>query len=196
MKALLACLMCLVLTVSQAFAISGGPFGGGKRHVLVTGTYAGVLIPAVDPVTGTADPNSMALFTVMILSGGEGSGTIAIFRNGFFYPNGVMQANANPASGELNAIISSMFPKTYISGSITNTFNFNANGHFGANQSGVQQPVKIVAKENPLSLADIRIRGPASISYTTELSTNNPDYAAGNSGGAIPYIVRGFKQSF
>src|SRR5947209_5149698 len=40
MKTVLGCLMCLVFTMSQSFAISGGPFGGGAGKPSTTGTYA------------------------------------------------------------------------------------------------------------------------------------------------------------
>ena len=54
MKILLACLMCLVLTMSECFALKGGP-EFGKGQVTTTGIYAGVLVPQV------AD-NSLGIF--------------------------------------------------------------------------------------------------------------------------------------
>lgn len=91
--------MCLVLTLSQSFAISGGPFGRGGPLVL-TGTYAGVLTPiavVVDPgpppVTLPPD-NSLGLFSLGIAPVGLGTGStpsnavigaVVIFRNGIVY---------------------------------------------------------------------------------------------------------------
>jgi hypothetical protein len=87
MKILLASLMCLVLGASECFAIKGGPWGGG-RQVRTTGNYAGLFIPTI------AD-NSLGIFTATIPTTGLGSGTVAFFRNGIFYP-GTLQAIVDP----------------------------------------------------------------------------------------------------
>ena len=93
MKILLACLMCPVLVVSQCFAIDGGPVFGGGGQVTVTGTYAGVFVPILDPTIGIPD-NSLVLFTLSIPKVGLATGTVAVFRNGFFYP-GTIQGSAD-----------------------------------------------------------------------------------------------------
>ena len=184
MKALLACLMCLVLTLSQAFAISGGPFGG-KKHVLVTGTYAGVFVPAVDPGTGMADPNSLAIFTLRIPQIGSATGTAAIFRNGFYYP-GTIVGSADPASARVTGIIQGQFDDIIQSGSTIVTHHYYSSGQFVS--------VKIEAKSGALSLSSVRLKGSATISYVPG-SGFTPD-PRGDSGGPIPYRVKGFKQSF
>ena len=74
MKILLACLMCLVLTMSQAFAISGGPFGG-KGLVGVVGAYAGTL----DPTAACACPNNLGIFTLSVPQTGLATGNVLIF---------------------------------------------------------------------------------------------------------------------
>jgi hypothetical protein len=186
MKSVLGCLMCLVLTMSQSFAISGGPFSG-PGHVEVTGTYAGVFVPVVmvldpgpPPVTQTDD--SLALFTLKIPSTGLGSGTAVIFRNGFFYNVGAIQASADPDSAQLTGIINASLTVNTQSGVETASDIFFASGKF--------LNTKIVAKRNNFSTSGTRIRGKASITYTAI-----PDDPRGDSGGPIDYKVRGFKQS-
>src|SRR5207302_2306658 len=60
MKVLLACLMSLVFTISQSFAISGGPWTGGKGVVGVVGTYAGTFQYVV------VGSNNLAVFTLSV----------------------------------------------------------------------------------------------------------------------------------
>jgi hypothetical protein len=188
MKSVLGCLMCLVLTMSQSFAISGGPFGG-RGHVQVTGTYAGVFFPAVvvidpgpPPVTLPPD-DSLALFTLSIPSTKLGSGTAVIFRNGFFY-SGTVQASADPDSAQLSGVIDGSLTVTLVTifGIQTQQDIFYATGKF--------LNTKIVAKKNNFSTSGTRIRGNASITYTAV-----PDDPRGDSGGPIDYKVKGFKQS-
>src|SRR5260370_38480997 len=106
MKVLFGFLMCLVLTIAQTFAISGGPWSG-PGHVTVTGTYAGVLVPippvnpAPPPPTLPAD-NSLALFTLTVTHKGLATGVSAVFRNGIFYP-GTIEGSADPNSVQLSA---------------------------------------------------------------------------------------------
>src|SRR6476646_2052709 len=195
MKVLLGCLMCLVLTIAQTFAISGGPWGG-RGQVSVTGTYAGVLIPVLvvvdpgpPPVTLPPD-NSLALFTLKVPQTGGAAGAAVIFRNGFFYP-GVIDAVADPDSAKISALFNATFSKTHTANDLNGvahdyTFNFNANGQF--------DNVKVVANQQSFTTS-ARLRGTASLTYTTENDPNNPDFAAGDSGGPIKYKVRGFKQS-
>jgi hypothetical protein len=191
MKAVLGCLMCLVLTMSQSFAISGGPFSG-PGHVEVTGTYAGVFVPTAvvvvldpgpPPVTQTFPPDdSLALFTLKIPSTGLASGTAVIFRNGFFYDIGAIQGSADPDSAQLTGIINASLTVNVESGIETVSEIFFASGKF--------LNTKIVAKRNNFSTSGTRIRGKASITYTAV-----PDDPRGDSGGPIDYKVRGFKQS-
>jgi hypothetical protein len=118
MKILLASLMCLVLTMSQGFAISGGPVYGGS-NVVTTGNYAGLFVPT------TAD-NSLGLFAATIPKTGLGTGTVGLFRNGIFYP-GTIQAIADPDSGVLTGVVNSSESITFtsiadpITGTTTNT---------------------------------------------------------------------------
>jgi hypothetical protein len=187
MKILLACLMCLVLSAAECFAIKGGPdFGSGQ--VGVTGTYAGIFVPIPTeldpgPPPVTLTDNSLALFTLKIPREGLATGTSAVFRNGLFYSGGIT-GSADPDSAKLTGIINSFFEEDVQSGTITVTKHYDANGQF-VNAS-------IVANKNLFSTAASRIRGKASITY--RLGANATDPAA-DSGGPIFYKIKGFKQS-
>jgi len=186
MKILLACLMCVVLTASECFAISGGPFGGNTQ-VSVTGTYAGVFVPkptviVIDPgppeVTQTlpAD-NSLALFRLSIPTTGLGSGTAVIFRGAITY-SGTIQATADPDSGRLSG--GSNGTSTFTPTSDT-TETFSATGRF-QNTFITGTPM--------FSNTAARIKGKATITYISV-----PSNPVGDSGGPILYRVHGFKQS-
>ena len=110
---------------------------------------------------------------------------------GFFYP-GVIDAVADPDSSKVSALMNAAFSKTHTANDLNGvahdyTFNFNANGQF--------DNVKVVANQQNSTTSSARLRGTASLTYTTENDPNNPDFAAGDSGGPIKYKVRGFKQS-
>lgn len=188
MKILLACLMCLVLTASECFAISGGPGFGGGGQVTVTGTYAGVFIPIVDPTIGLSE-DSLVLFTLSIPKIGLATGTTAVFRNGLFYP-GTIQGSADPDSARLTGIVSASFELNNVvlsDGSRDITAVYNANGRF--------VNTKITANSTAFSSASTRIRGKATITYTNTRNDGGPPDPAGDSGGPIQYKVHGFKQS-
>src|SRR5882724_2274702 len=113
MKIVLGCLMCVVLTASECFAIDGGPVFGGGGQVTVTGIYAGVFVPikiVVDPGPPpvTLTDNSLVLFTLIIPKVGLGTGTTAVFRNGFFY-SGTIQGSADPDSARLTGVVNASF---------------------------------------------------------------------------------------
>jgi hypothetical protein len=192
MKTVLGCLMCLVLTISQGFAISGGPFGGGSTQVKVTGTYAGVFIPILvvvnpgpPPVTLPPD-NSLALFTLSVPTQGLAKGTVAIFRNGKAY-TGDIQASADPDSAKVSGVISAIHTQTVslpgdTGGTVTFVYNDLANGFLLA---------KAIASSSTFSTSAVLLRGnQSSIEYTTSSSDSSA-----NSGGPIGYRVHGFKQS-
>lgn len=192
MKALLGSVMCLVLTMSQGFAISGGPWGRGQ--VTTTGIYAGLFIP-------TVSDNSLGIFSVTIPKTGVGAGAVAFFRNGIFYPNGTIQAIADPDSAVLTGVVQSTFNITFTSETSGNppttkdiVITFTANGSIKA---------KIKANTNTSTTASARIKGTADITYATVGSAPGFDSSGGNSACPsdpstdcpIHYQVNGFKQS-
>ena len=105
MKALLGCLMFLVLTTSQGFAISGGPWGRGTLNVV--GVYAGVLKPKIPPVDDPpgCSANSIGVFSVGVPSSGVSTGTFVMFSQGRVF-TGTIQGVADPGKGTLNAVLS------------------------------------------------------------------------------------------
>jgi hypothetical protein len=171
MKILLACLLCLVLPIAQAFAISGGPFPSPHP---VTGIYAGVFVPlptVLDPGPPevTMTDNSLALFTLSVQKLGLASGTTAVFRNGISY-TGSIQASADVDSARLRGAFTAVSSSEFAKGIFLNT--------------------RIIPNPKTNSTASNRIRGKASITYTN--TVNDPN---GDSGGPILYRVHGFKQA-
>jgi hypothetical protein len=184
MKILLASLMCLVLASSECFAIKGGP-NFGNTQVRTTGIYAGLFVP-------TDADNSLGIFTTTIPKTGLGTGTVAFFRNGIFYP-GTIQGIADPDSAILTAVVSSSFNVTFTSettGTPPTTKNivitFNANGSI----NGQMKP-----NPNRFSTAAVLIKGTASVTYATVGSAPGFDSSSANSDGPVPYQVNGFKQA-
>jgi len=101
MKVLLAALMCLVFTITQAFAISGGPPYPGSTNVV--GVYAGVMKRPVGTLdfsgcsTSTPDcaANSLGVFSVGVPTSGTATGTFVMFSQGRVF-NGTVRGTADP----------------------------------------------------------------------------------------------------
>src|SRR5579864_3232275 len=104
--------MCLVFTMTQAFAISGGPpYPGGANLV---GVYAGVMTPKKMPVD---DPpgcsmNSLGVFSVGVPDSGLATGTFVMFSQGRVF-SGTIQGTADPgkdpSKATLKAVLSASF---------------------------------------------------------------------------------------
>lgn len=186
-KSILALLLCQVLTVTQVFAIAGGPplgtgfaGGGGTTTLDLTGTYSGVLLgltetspnggsntpPAIpgDPVTTpTATPTSTAsssigLFDLGVTSTtGLATGTFLLFSDGRVF-TGTISGAVDPGTGSLRGILQA-------------SFNFNVSS---ANTAGVVTTIAVTA--SALGRLD------ASISGATT-STSNTSGSAGSVGG-------------
>jgi hypothetical protein len=122
MKALLGALLCFVFTLTQAFAISGGPpYPGGAN---IVGVYAGVLRPKKTPTTCPGDPstcpdsppgcsaNSLGVFSVGVPSSGIATGTFVMFSQGRVF-SGTIQGTADPGKdpsrASLKAVLSASF---------------------------------------------------------------------------------------
>jgi hypothetical protein len=180
MKATLGALMCLVLTMAQAFALKGGPvyIKPAPAIVTTTGTYSGLFVP-------TDGDNSMGIFTAIIPRTGLGTGTVGLFREGIFYP-GAIQGIADPDSailtGVVNATRSITFGAIVNDNGVVRTFvvTYNANGSLLA---------QIRRNDNVVSPASERIEGSASITYAIVGGPNE------GSVGPITYLVSGFKQA-
>jgi hypothetical protein len=180
MKALLGCLLCLILATSQASAISGGP-GFGKGQVSTTGTYAGVLTPG--PLSPGA--NSIGLFTISVPKTGLGSGSVVLFTAGETYI-GPFQGIADPDSAKLFGEIDATFNYVEIiqTGVDSNGTPKFESVTFAAVAAGQMQG-RIVANKRT-STAAVRLTGDANVQYS--LTINNPF-------AQIGYLISGFKQS-
>jgi hypothetical protein len=190
MKVLLATLLCSVLHTTQLFAISGGPFGGGDTQVAVTGTYAGVMVPVPvdDPTTPgiTLTDNSLALFTFSVPKTGLAIGVSAVFRNGYFYPGGIV-GTADPDSGKVTGILTADLAEDVVVDLQTVPAHLEATGQF------VNAQIRSVIG----NVSPARLRGRAVLTYVLgaqgDLIPGAIDLA--QSGGPIEYRIHGFKQA-
>jgi hypothetical protein len=140
----------------------------------------------------TGTDNSLGIFTATIPKTGLGTGTVAFFRNGIFYP-GRIQGIADPDSAVLTAVVSSTFDITFTSEADATTHTtkntvvtFNANGSING---------QIKPNSNVFSTATALIKGTASVTYKTVGGITGVDTSNANSDGPVPYQVNGFKQS-
>jgi len=189
MKTLLGCLMCLVFTIAQTFAISGGPWSGGKGIVGVVGTYAGTF---QDVVVGS---NNLAVFTLSVPQTGLATGTVLIFTGERTF-SGPMTGLADPNTDILEATLQGIPVVT--SGSTTiETLNFHTDGNVHA---------RVRASKKTTSISSIRIRGTAEVKTTDTRSDShcNPNLGCDSSPTCTTncccqtvtnYTVHGFKQS-
>ncbi|MGI8437379.1 MAG: hypothetical protein ACR2NX_10825 [Chthoniobacterales bacterium] len=104
MKALLACLMCLLLPVAECFALKGGPVYRGNSANVV-GTYSGIVQGVFDP-TNPRSSNTLGLFSVAVPQSGLASGVVVIFAAGRAF-TGTMSGVADPNKSNLRAVIQS-----------------------------------------------------------------------------------------
>jgi hypothetical protein len=123
MKILLGCLMCSVLTMSQSFAISGGPVYPGSLNVV--GTFAGIMQPSV--LTKPCGRNSLGVFSIGVPDAGISSGIFVMFSQGQIF-SGTIQGTADPGNATLKAILEATFGFTItelstdpVTGQITTT---------------------------------------------------------------------------
>jgi hypothetical protein len=104
-KALFASLLCLVLTVSQTFAIKGGPpYPAGTNLV---GTFAGVLQGVFDP-TKPSSNNSIGVYSLGIPKTGNATGPFVMFARGRVF-SGTIQATADPTKASIQGVLSATF---------------------------------------------------------------------------------------
>lgn len=175
MKALLGTLMCLVFTMTQAFAISGGPWGGGSTTINVIGTYAGVMH---DIVVGSGN---LGIFTLSVPQSGLATGTVFLFTGQRAF-SGPITGLADPNSDVLEATLQGI-PVVTSSGDTIETLNFHADGSMNA---------KIRLNKKSFSISAIRIRGTAHVDTTNSSATC---VSCCPPGCPTDYTVHGFKQS-
>jgi hypothetical protein len=172
MQTLLGCLMCLVLTISQAFAISGGPFGG-KGVVAVVGTYAGTF----NPTAACGCSNNLGIFTLSVPQTGLAAGNVLIFTGERTF-TGPITGLADPNTDILVATLQGIPVVT--SGSTTiETLNFHADGTVNG---------KVKQNKKTTGISSIRLHGTAHVT-TTNSNVSPPAQTV------TDYTVHGFKQS-
>jgi hypothetical protein len=123
MKALLSCLICSVLTMSQTFARdphvaqNGGPAYPGAANV--TGTYAGAIMPQNAGHPPGCATNSLGIFSLVVPASGLSNGTFVMFAQGRVF-TGTIQAAADPEKARIRGILDA-------------TFDFTVHQPFGTN---------------------------------------------------------------
>lgn len=180
MKALFASLVCLAFTISQSFAISGGP-NYGTGGITTTGIYAGVMMP------GELSPgaNSLGLFSLTIPRTGLGSGDVIIFEAGQIY-TGTFTGLADPDSAKLVGEIDATFPVIELVQSVDSNGTVTTTSVTVQATAAGQLNSQLSANTNNFSTASVRMNGTADIQFSIQV--NNPF-------NEIVYDVIGFKQA-
>ena len=165
--------MSFVFTISQSFAISGGPWSGGSGLVGVVGTNAGTF----QPVPACGCPNNLGIFTLSVPQSGLATGTVLIFTGERTF-SGPITGLADPNTDILEATLQGIPVVT--SGSTTiETLNFHADGTVHG---------RVRANKKATGVSSIRIRGTAHVT-TTNRNVFPPEQTM------TDYTVHGFKQS-
>jgi hypothetical protein len=174
MKALLGVLMCLVFTIAQTFAISGGPWG--RQRIGVIGTYAGVLHALV-----STDP-SLGLFSLRVKETGLGTGDFVVFTGARTFV-GTITGVADPDTTMIDATLQGI-PVVTGGGQTVTTLNLHADGTLKA---------KAKATSGSSASSGIRLRGaPPKLGAHVVTTDNN---ASPPTSTSTDYRVSGFKQS-
>jgi hypothetical protein len=213
MKALLGALMCLVFTMTQAFAISGGPpYPGGTN---VVGVYAGVMKPKPpatcpgDPATCLDNPpgcslNSLGVFSVGVADSGLATGSFVMFAQGRVF-TGSIQGTADPGKdpnkATLKAVLSASFNFTVTEttpcptasplpactpSSSSHQVTATANGSLDTH-------IKNVSSQTSFGASSVRLVGSATIEISQ--GTVDRDTLAPIISCEMPLKVGGFKQT-
>ena len=187
MKAVLGCLLCLVLTTSHTFALKGGPvYPGGNANVV--GRYAGVLLPPfcpfADPAQCPGGLNSLGLFTLVVPQSGLGVGEAVIFSNGRAFI-GSISGSANPNTANLAGVLSTEYKTTPLGSNGTPRTCATAGGQIRARIASSKRAVN--------STSSILIRGTA----TVVVSCIDEVFGcpASCTEGTTAFEIDGFKQS-
>jgi hypothetical protein len=197
-KALFGSLLCLVLAVSQSFAIKGGPpYPPGSN---IVGTYGGVLQGVFDPTTPSSS-NTIGVFSLGVPKTGNASGPFVMFARGRVF-SGTIQATADPVKAAIKGVLDARFsysvPKTVtdtiidsnggtiiISRVVNVTVTANANGPLDATVSATKSA-------RTLSASTTIIQGSATLNISQgEIAANGDPVVV----SILSLSVSGFKQS-
>jgi hypothetical protein len=105
MKILFALLICLVLGISECFAIKGGPPFPASNNI--TGVYGGVLQGIFDPTTPSSS-NSIGVFSIGVPKTGNATGPFVMFSRGRVF-TGTIQGSADPTKASIRGVLSATF---------------------------------------------------------------------------------------
>lgn len=193
MKALFGCLLCLVLAVSQSFAIKGGPPFPASTNLV--GSYAGVLQGVFDPTT-PASSNSIGVFSLGVPKTGIATGPFVMFSRGRVF-SGTIQGTADPTKASISGLLDARFnfnvsrTVTDVIGDVTLTHietipvTAHANGPLNAT-------IAATKSARTLSAATTIIQGSATLNISEGQvnASNDPIIVS-----ILSLSVSGFKQS-
>ena len=186
MRILLACLLCILLSSAQCYAVKGGPvYPGGGANII--GRYAGVLRPPFCPRPNPAEcgvANSIGIFTAAIPQTGITSGRVLIFSAGRTFV-GDITALGNPNTGALTGVLNANF-QTSVSrrnaaGDVVTTLETVAIA------SGAIDAKIASSQTRSFSVSSVRLKGTATIAIT--------EVDSGDTSDSVRLEVDGFKQS-
>jgi hypothetical protein len=191
MRALLGCLLCVVLTASQSFALNGGPPYPGSGANLV-GTYAGVLQPPFCPVPDPSQCpglNSIGVFSLGVPSTGLSTGTFIMFSRGRVF-SGTINANADPRGASVRGLLNASYNYSlYVPNSTTGGFDTIA---VTATAAGPLRANIVAPRRSGFGITATRITGEATLSITGGFVNGSGDPVVTST---LELSVSGFKQS-
>ena len=188
MKQVLSLLMAFVFLQTQSWALSGGPGGSGTvAGGSLSGTYAGVLVPQVAIVGGSA---SIGLFTLVQPDSGLTTGTISVFVNGTGF-TGTVSGVMDPKDGSFDGVIDAVSTFTVSILVQTNpptlqSFAIRAQGSMQAEVAPDNTPSIFT----PITTAPSRIAGTASLDIFFQIAANGTPIIT----QTALFDVDGFKQ--
>ena len=197
MKAVLGCLLCLLLTTAQTFALKGGPVYPAGTNIV--GTYAGVLQPTFCPRPNPAEcgdaQNSIGIFSLGVPSTGNASGNFVMFSRGRVF-TGTAQAFGDPQKATLKGIVSATYnyslyvPVTETDENGTTTTRFETLD-VTATAAGPLSAKIANSKSSSFGLSTTLLRGEATLNITGGVNaTGEPVVTA-----TLGLTVTGVKQS-
>jgi hypothetical protein len=188
MKQILSLLLSFVLVQSQAWALSGGPFGNTGKLGTVTGTYSGVLVGSDTVLGGAAGgSNALGVFILGVPDAELAQGAIVLFQEGSFFQGGILGV-VDGSEGTLAGIAQMVRQLGKSSSQGTGGTGGSLSFSFDAKADGV---INADLKSDPKSVNGVRIKGAAIFSvkvldFTTFVFVD---------AGTATYAVTGFKQS-
>ena len=200
MKQIFSLLLAFVFLQAETWAIGGGPQGGGGGAVL-TGTYAGVLVPvsqtkaAVGSQTNSA---SIGLFVVGVPAIGVATGSAVAFVDGIAFL-GSMTAIADPkkqtlvgiVEGQSNFDVITLVPVIDANGNVTYQQIVSKIFAQGSIKARFESSGGNVDPTSGTTGGNRRLSGQASLDLFADLNTDGTP----NVNNTVKFRVDGFQQS-